>query len=128
MNNENDKIISIFSRISPGENEKFDIVKDMCILSGEVMKTIEKTQDQQQKKNLFKKYLEIIHQINILPYKDFKKDSLFLVTIEKIRNTSQVIKQFQSGEIQYSQFLNHLDDIIINNYKILMAWKAENEY
>ncbi len=103
------------------------LLKEMSTMSGKFHSLIIKTKDKEEQKKLLEKYFQLNDQIEKLAKQTFdENDGFYQETIDKIRGTEQVIKEFKAKQIQSIEVFVHIIDIIANVEKIILGWKTGN--
>jgi hypothetical protein len=109
------------------EGLMLELLREMSAMSGKLKDFINETKDKKEQKKLLGKYFQISHQIKKLGQDVFdENDGFYKDTIDKVKNTEQVIKEFKENQIKLISVLVYLIDIIADVEKIRMGWKTGN--
>ena len=88
---------------------------------------INETKDTEERKYLLEKYFQITAQMKKLSNDIFdENDGFSRNTIDKIKDTERVIKEFNTNRIDLINVFVHIIDIIANVEKIILGWKTGN--
>ena len=103
-----------------------ELLKEMCNLAGNLSNVIEKTGKSKDQKKLWARYVDLVNQIDKLGRITFdENDKVYQETIDKIKNTEKLFKEFIDNQAKLAGIFRPLTSIIANVEKMLLGWKIE---